>query len=174
VAPRRRFGKIGIEGDRSGLRMTQLHILEKARRLLIRPCPRRPVRTGPDIGAQLQTMAERLHYGGSHGSTMAGSHSSAEAATPSVASIKSASQTKLRSVRAKAERPSARPIRVEGMSHEDAHAEQDTCRRDDLAHSFSPCLTGESSTGSFPDDFAELGKWFRRPGRRHGLGTTQL
>jgi len=41
------------------------------------------------------------------------------------------------------------------MSHEDADAEQDTCCRDDLAHSFPPCLTGESSTGSFPDDFAE-------------------
>jgi len=51
------------------------------------------------------------------------------------------------------------------MSHEDADAEQDTCCRDDLAHSFPPCLTGESSTGSFPDDFAELGKWFRRPGQ---------
>ena len=48
------------------------------------------------------------------------------------------------------------------MSHEDADAEQDTRCRDDLAHSFPPCLTGESSTGSFPDDFAELGKWFRR------------
>src|SRR5258708_29761406 len=61
--------------------------------------------------------------------------------------------------------PSARPIRVEGMSHEDADAEQDTRCRDDLAHSFPPCLTGESSTGSFPDDFVESGKWFRRPGQ---------
>jgi hypothetical protein len=33
---------------------------------------------------------------------------------------------------------------------------------------------GNPSTGSFPDDFAELGKWFRRPGRRGGLGTKQL
>jgi hypothetical protein len=24
---------------------------------------------------------------------------------------------------------------------------------------------GDGSTGSFPGDFAELGKWFRRPGR---------
>ena len=59
------------------------------------------------------------------------------------------------------------------MSHEDADAEQDTCCRDDLAHSFPPCLTGESSTGSFPDDFAELGKWFRRPGRRSAMSYWQ-
>src|SRR5258707_8153330 len=69
--------------------------------------------------------------------------------------------------------PLARPIRVEGMSHEDAHAEQGTSCRDDLAHSFPPCLTGESSTGSFPDDFAELGKWFRRPGRRSAMSYWQ-
>jgi hypothetical protein len=60
------------------------------------------------------------------------------------------------------------------MSHEDADAEQDSCCRDDLAHSFPPCLTGESSTGSFPDDFAELGKWFRRPGRRRRPSAKQL
>jgi len=36
--------------------------------------------------------------------------------------------------------PSACPICVEGMSHEDADAEQDTCCRDDLAHSLPPCL----------------------------------
>ena len=34
--------------------------------------------------------------------------------------------------------PSARPIRVEGMSHEDADAEQDTCCRDELGHSSPP------------------------------------
>jgi hypothetical protein len=60
------------------------------------------------------------------------------------------------------------------MSHEDADAEQHSCCRDDFAHSFPPWLTGESSTGSFPDDFAELGKWFRRPGRRRRPGTNQL
>src|SRR5258708_26709506 len=59
------------------------------------------------------------------------------------------------------------------MSHEEAGAEQDTRCRDDLAHSFPPCLTGESSTGSFPDDFAELGKWFRRPGRRSAMSYWQ-
>jgi len=48
------------------------------------------------------------------------------------------------------------------MSHEDADAEQDSCCRDYLAHSFSPCLEGESSTGSFPDDFTVSGKWFRQ------------
>ena len=58
--------------------------------------------------------------------------------------------------------PSARSICVEGMSHEDADAEQDSCCRDDLAHSFSPCLEGELSTGSFPDDFTVSGKWFRQ------------
>ena len=25
-------------------------------------------------------------------------------------------------------------------------------------------IRGDGSTGSFPDDFAELGKWFRQPG----------
>src|SRR4029079_1546535 len=58
--------------------------------------------------------------------------------------------------------PSSRSICVEGMSHEDADAEQDSCCRDYLAHSFSPCLEGESSTGSFPDDFTESGNWFRQ------------
>ena len=74
--------------------------------------------------------------------TMAGSHGSAEAANTSVASIKSASQTVLGSALGKVGRcyPSARPICVEGMSHEDADAEQDTYCRDDLAHSFPPCL----------------------------------
>jgi hypothetical protein len=62
--------------------------------------------------------------------------------------------------------PSARPICVEGMSHENAYAEQHTCSRDDLAHNLSPCLGDESSTGLFPDDFTVSGKWFRRHGRR--------
>src|SRR6478672_5981469 len=43
--------------------------------------------------------------------------------------------------------PSARPIRVEGMSHEDADAEQDTRCRDDLGHSFPPGPMAKSSTG---------------------------
>jgi hypothetical protein len=52
------------------------------------------------------------------------------------------------------------------MSHEDADAEQDTCCRDELGHSSPSSTGGESSTGLFPDDFVESGKWFRRPGRR--------
>jgi hypothetical protein len=55
---------------------------------------------------------------------MAGSHGYAKAATTSVASIKSASQTVLRSALGKAERsielPLARPICVKCMSREDA------------------------------------------------------
>jgi hypothetical protein len=48
------------------------------------------------------------------------------------------------------------------MSHEDADAEQDTCCRDELGHKLSSLTGGQSSSGSFPDDFVELGKWFRR------------
>jgi len=63
------------------------------------------------------------------------------------------------------QRPSMRPICVQRMSHEDANAENDTRYRDELGHGFSPpCLTRKSSPGSLPDDFAELGKWFRRRG----------
>jgi len=99
--------------------------------------------------------------------SMAGSHASAEAANTSVASIKSASQTVLGSAveRSIKQRPSMRPICVQRMSHEDANAENDTRYRDELGHGFSPpCLTRKSSPGSLPDDFAELGKWFRRRG----------
>src|SRR5260221_12697583 len=37
-------------------------------------------------------------------------------------------------------------------------------------------IRGDASTGSFPGDFAELAKWFRRPGRpfRRRHGTKQL
>jgi len=66
---------------------------------------------------------------------MAGSHGSAEAANTSAASIKPASQTVLGSalgtVRA-IKYPSARRIRVE--NHEDADAENDTRRGDDLGY----------------------------------------
>src|SRR4029077_15775196 len=64
--------------------------------------------------------------------------------------------------------PLARPICVVGMANEDADAEQETCCRDNLAHSLSPCLEGESSIGWFPDDFVELAEWFRRAGRHSG------
>ena len=59
------------------------------------------------------------------------------------------------------------------MSNEDADAEQNTCYRDELDHS-SPPSRGELSTGLFPDDFVESGKWFRRPGRRRRPSTKQL
>jgi hypothetical protein len=58
------------------------------------------------------------------------------------------------------------------MSNEDADAENDTRCRDDLGHS-SPPSGAESSTGSFPDDFIESGKWFRRLGRRRRPGTEE-
>src|SRR5258705_11272328 len=60
--------------------------------------------------------------------TMAGSHGSAETANTSAASIKSARQTVLGSALGKVERSiriPISPIRVEGMSHEDAYAEQE-------------------------------------------------
>ena len=71
---------------------------------------------------------------------MAGSHGSAEAATISVASIKPASQMVLGSAAGKVGGPSADPVHVESVSQEDADAEEDTYCRDDLGHSFPPCL----------------------------------
>jgi len=70
--------------------------------------------------------------------TMAASHGSAEAANTSAASIKSASQTvlgaALGTVQPIQKYPSARPIRVESMNHENADAENDTRCRDYLGH----------------------------------------
>jgi autonomous glycyl radical cofactor GrcA len=69
--------------------------------------------------------------------TMAASHGSAEAANTSAASIKSASQTVLGSALGTVrpiKYPSARPIRVESMNHENADAENDTRCRDYLGH----------------------------------------
>src|SRR6266404_5829426 len=100
-----------IEGDRLG--MTQLHGIGDSPAFSTPPVP---MAAGSNRGLTSACNSRRWL----NAFTMAGSHGSAEAATPSVASIKSASQTVLGSALAKAERSIKMPISASdtGRRHE--------------------------------------------------------